>query len=100
VNKPTSEEEEYFAREDAVKKRKLAAEKAKDMATAEKDALKQQHWMRCPKCGMELQTIAFRDVQVDRCYSCNGTFLDEGELERLAGKDPGFMNKIVGIFKK
>ena len=34
---------------------------------------------------MELQEISVRGVQVDRCFACNGTFLDAGELEKLAG---------------
>ena len=46
----------------------------------ERDNLKQLHQMRCPKCGMELKEIEVRGVQVDRCFSCNGTWLDAGEL--------------------
>ncbi len=86
--KPSSTEEEYFAREEAEKKRKLALEQKRALATKEREDLKKQHWMRCPKCGMELNTIQFRGIDIDRCFSCNGTWLDEGELEKLAGKEP------------
>jgi hypothetical protein len=83
--KPTQTEEEYFARENAERLRKLAADQKKSLAQAERDKLKQQHFMRCPKCGMDLKEIGVRGVQVDRCFSCNGTWLDAGELEKLAG---------------
>jgi len=88
VSKPTATEEEYFARENAERMRKLAAEQKKSLAQAERDKLKQLHQMRCPKCGMELKEIEVRGVQVDRCFSCNGTWLDAGELEKLGGGQP------------
>ena len=68
--------------------RKLAAEQKKSLAQAERDKLKQLHQMRCPKCGMELKEIEVRGVQVDRCFSCNGPWLDAGELEKLGGGQP------------
>ena len=101
LSKPSETEEEYFAREDAAKQHKLTLEKAREMAQAERDALKVAHWMRCPKCGMELKTIRFREVNVDRCFNCHGTWLDEGELETIAGSDkPGLIQKIAAVFRR
>ena len=88
MSKPTQTEEEYFARENAERLRKIAAEQKKSLAQDECEKLKQLHDMRCPKCGMELKEIAVRGVQVDRCFSCNGTWLDAGELEKLGGGQP------------
>ena len=85
MSKTTQTEEEYFARENAERLRKLAAEQKKSIAQSEREKLKQLHHMRCPKCGMELKEIAVHGVQVDRCFSCNGTWLDAGELEKLGG---------------
>ena len=85
MSKPTQTEDEYFARENAERLRKIAAEQKKSLAQGERDKLKQLHQMRCPKCGMELKEIPVRGVQVDRCFACNGTWLDAGELEKLAG---------------
>ena len=85
MSKPNQTEEEYFARENAERLRKIAAEQKKSLAQGERDKLKQLHQMRCPKCGMELKEIPVRGVQVDRCFACNGTWLDAGELEKLAG---------------
>jgi uncharacterized protein len=98
--KPTQTEEEYFARENAERLRKLTAEQKKSLAQADREKLKQQHYMRCPKCGMELKEIAVRGVQVDRCFSCNGTWLDAGELEKLAGGQgpESVMSSILRVF--
>jgi len=85
MSKPTQTEEEYFARENAERLRKIAAEQKKSLGKAEQDKLKELHHMRCPKCGMELKEVDVRGVQVDRCFSCNGTWLDAGELEKLGG---------------
>jgi uncharacterized protein len=99
--KPSSTEDEYFAREDAERLRKLAAEQRRKLADAEREALRKQHFMRCPKCGMELKELRFRDLQVDRCFSCNGTWLDAGELEKLAkGEEDSVMGSILRIFRK
>jgi hypothetical protein len=99
IQKPSETEEEFFAREDAEKRRKLALEQAKAMAQGERDRLKATHFMRCPKDGMELQTVSFRGVQIDKCFTCGGSWLDEGELETLAGKEPGFLQNVLGVFK-
>jgi uncharacterized protein len=98
--KPTQTEEEYFARENAERLRKLAADQKKSLAQAEREKLKQEHFMRCPKCGMELKEIPIRGVQVDRCFSCNGTWLDAGELEKLGGGQGGdtVMASILRVF--
>jgi hypothetical protein len=69
------------------------------MAAAEREKLKQTHWMHCPKCGSDLTTVKFRGLEIDKCYTCNGTWLDEGELEKLAGKEAGFLSSVVGLFK-
>src|SRR3989338_1644233 len=90
MSKPTSTEEEYFAREEAEKKKRLALKLAAETAQAEKERLKKLHWLRCPKCGMELSPILFKGVTIDKCFHCNGVYLDDGELEKLAGTESGF----------
>jgi hypothetical protein len=99
LNKPSETEDEFFARQDAENRRKLALEKARALKEAELAQLKALHYMHCPKCGFPLETINFHELQIDRCYHCGGTFLDEGELERLAGKEPGFIQRVIAVFK-
>jgi len=99
TKKPSESEEEYFARQDAEVRRKLAVEKRREMEAAEAKALKDLHFMHCPKCGHKLETMTYRGLAIDKCFSCNGTWLDAGELETLAGKEPGFLNSVVSLFK-
>ncbi len=97
-SKPSNTEDEYFAREDAERLRKIAAENRKALAEAERESLQKLHYMRCPKCGMELKTITFRSVEIDRCFSCNGTWLDAGELEKLSAKGGQLMEAVMNLF--
>jgi hypothetical protein len=95
-----SNEDEYFARENAEKLRKLALERSAEMALEEANKLREAHWLRCAKCGMEMETIAFRGVEIERCFHCGGTYLDEGERDKLAGAESGLIKDIVGLFRK
>jgi acetyl-CoA carboxylase beta subunit len=93
-------EDEYFAREDAEKKRKLAQEVKKETEVAEQARLKALHWMRCPKCGMQMHEVRMRGVDVDVCFSCNGVFLDQGELEHIEKPESkGVMSAILNWFR-
>ena len=92
-------EDEYFAKQDIERKRKLALERKKELEEAERERLKEKHWFRCAKCGMTMETIVFRGVEVERCFGCGGTYLDQGELEKLAGKESTALKSIVGLFK-
>ena len=51
--------------------------------------------MKCPRCDGELIPEAYEGIEVDRCISCRGMWLDYGELEELEDKafDP---DKIKG----
>jgi hypothetical protein len=41
----------------------------------------------CPHCGGLMDGEDAGDVRVDVCLTCNGVWLDAGELERLAAMD-------------
>jgi len=98
--KPKSHEQEYFAREEVEKLRKLALERDKRLEQEEREHLKTLHYLHCPKCGQKMDTITFRAVEIERCFGCGYTGLDDGELEKLAGEDKdGVMAAVLGIFK-
>jgi hypothetical protein len=100
VKKPSSEEEEYFAKEEAARLHALAVEASRRLKTEELAQLKALHFMKCPKCGFDLQTIQFKGLAIDKCFHCNGTWLDSGELESLAGKENDILHKIIAVFRK
>jgi transposase len=94
-------EDEYFKREDAEKLHRIAQEKLKATAGDDAEKLKELHWMCCPKCGFELKTVMWRSVEIERCFHCGVTVLDDGELEKLAGsEDEGtFMRSFFELFR-
>jgi hypothetical protein len=98
--KPSTTEDEYFVREDAEKKRRIALELKHQMEHVEQERLKQLHWMHCPKCGQSMHEMRYRGVAVDVCFSCNGVFLDQGDLEHLEKPESrGVMSAILNWFK-
>jgi RNA polymerase-binding transcription factor DksA len=82
--KPSINEDEYFVREDAEKKRKIALHAKKETEASELKRLKELHFMHCPKCGLKLHEVRYRGIDVDVCFSCHGVFLDQRELESIA----------------
>jgi uncharacterized protein len=91
-------EEEYFARQEAERRRKLAAERQAKLLAAERERARALHLMKCPKCGMQLEEIAFGDVRVDKCFSCDGLWLDTGELDLIREREAGFMGRMLRVF--
>lgn len=95
-------EDEYFARTEFDRCKKLAEERAAKLKQKELDELKRLHWMRCPKDGLELIEIELRGVRVDKCSHCGGIYLDNGELEKIvetrSGAE-GFVSHILKVFR-
>lgn len=96
--KPTTNEEEYFARQEVERRRKVAAERQAKLLAEELEREREIHFMKCPKCGMQLEEIAVGDVRVDKCFSCEGIWLDQGELEVIRQKEGGFMGRLLNVF--
>lgn len=42
--------------------------------------------MICPSCGAEMRTVEREGIEIERCTSCRGVFLDRGELEKLIAR--------------
>jgi len=100
VKKPSELEEEYMARMEYEKKKKLEGQKHLKLAVEEKKRLKDLHYMRCPKCGMALIEIAYKTIKVDKCSECEGIWLDAGELETVSKLEKGGIDKLFSVFKK
>lgn len=91
-DKEKAEEDNYFARRD----RELI-EKLKQQTTTEAEtALRQQALMRCPKDGDTLVSLQQREVTVEECPTCQGLWLDRGELETLAKhENEGWLTRLI-----
>ncbi len=97
---PSDKEAEYFTRQEFERRKKLEEQKRNQMESEEKKRLKELHYMRCPKCGMKLIEIDFKGIEVDKCSSCEGIWLDAGEMEVVSKLEQKKMNKWFNTFKK
>ena len=77
--KPSRNEDEYFARQDAELIKELRAKLDAERKQQERSA----HYMKCPKDGADLQEREVESVKIDVCPECHGLWLDQGELDLL-----------------
>lgn len=98
--KPSEKEDEYFARMEYERRRNSLNEMEAKMEAEEQEKLKELHYMHCPKCGMNLIEIDYRGIRVDKCSSCEGIWLDAGELETISKLEKTGLDKWFGVFKK
>ena len=96
--KPNAAEEEYFARQELDRRRKDATERQRILKIEVRESERVLHQMKCPKCGMQLEEIAFGDVRLDKCFSCEGLWLDKGELDIILQKEAGFIGRLMSMF--
>ncbi len=71
--KEKAEENRFFAEQDAARIEKLRAAKEKEVFETG----------RCPRDGATLVEQTLERVSVDVCPTCNGIWLDKGELETI-----------------
>ena len=95
---PSDREDEYFMKLDAEKVAEMRKSLDKKREEDAKQHRKDTHWMKCPKCGSDLEEINYQDVMVDTCKECQGIWFDQGELELLvkgqAKMTKGFVKKL------
>ncbi len=99
MTKSSLKEDEYMARWELERSKKLAEERMRTMAAEEKRRLCELHFMHCPKCGTRLFEIDYRGVTIDRCPSCEGIWLDKGELETMMKMDKPGLGSILDLFR-
>ena len=78
-DKPSRNEQEYFAKQDL---EAIAALRRENDAA--RQAAPETRVLECPKCDGTLVEVEIGQVKVDRCNGCEGVWLDRGELEILA----------------
>ena len=79
-------EDSYFAAKEHELIEGMKAEFQKDEA-----ARRERRILSCPKCSGKLDSYRYMEFVLDRCGSCEGIWLDEGELEgivRRAARGP------------
>jgi hypothetical protein len=93
-NKPSRNEDEYFARENAELIKRLRAERDAERASTASTAA-----MTCPRCSGTLVEREYHHVKIDECTGCGGVWLDKGELQLLEHVDaPSRRSFLSGLF--
>ena len=100
MSQKNENEEEYFIRLEFERAKKVEEELKKKMLENERNSLKELHYMRCPKCGMQLVEIDYRGMKIDKCTECNGVWLDHGELEAIVNLDKSVISRLLSGFKE
>lgn len=100
-DKPSHNEEEYFARHDAELIHELRAQRDAERSAAER----QSHHMKCPRCGAQLLETERRGLKLNQCPDCHGVWLDQGEIDLInrAGKHrptSHMMQDIISFFHR
>jgi len=90
AERPSKNEEEYFARRDA----ELLRQQREAARKAQTEAERRSHHMKCPKCGYDLITGEWHGIQVDQCTHCHGVWFDKGEVENLLQHESGIINRV------
>ena len=91
-----SQTEDLHVREDEMNFRMQQIQQKQQEATQmERRFLKRLHWMRCPKCGMELTCERHGTVEIDVCQACRGVWLDARELEAIVATESGFLRSCL-----
>jgi hypothetical protein len=78
-------EEEYFRRKEQESIEKMRQKMEAETQAQEAEAKR----LDCPRGHGKMETLTFESVEIDRCETCGGVWLDKGELEQLRQKEEG-----------
>ena len=93
----SANEDEHFKRQELEFRAKLRAAKEKESKAEQAEKERHLHWMKCPKCGQNLETTVLRDVEIEICGACGVIVLDHGELDALGGGG-SFVDTLIQYF--
>ena len=90
MKKESSLENNWFKQNEIVmleqaarqRERRIQEEAAKH-EQEELDRLRTAHWMKCPKCGHDMETVILEGIDVENCTFCKGVYFDRSEIESL-----------------
>ncbi len=101
MDQKIAKEDEFFHQQNQKlieeRRKKIDAKKTEE----DKEHRKNTHWMKCPKCGHDMEEVNIENILVDKCTECEGLFFDKDEVDTLVevrGKS-GFMGSVARIFK-
>ena len=94
-DKPLDVEDLYIMKMEEEQIKKIRTECDQKREEERKKYQKEAHWMKCPKCGSDLQEANLQNIIIDKCTECEGIWLDHGELELLVGGQATMTKKLL-----
>jgi Zn-finger nucleic acid-binding protein len=92
TDKPSRNEDEYFAQQNA----ELLRQQRSLAEAAALEAERKSHYLKCPKDGYDLASSQYHGVQIETCPHCGGIWLDAGELNVIAHEDrPALLTRVL-----
>jgi len=77
--KQSRNEDEYFAKQNL----EIIHEMRMKLDAERKNAEREAHLNKCPRCGADLKEQHAEHVKIDECPDCGGIWLDKGEFDQL-----------------
>lgn len=91
--KTRKNEESYFLE----REQELVRTTREQLAYQQDASERATHRGKCPRCGVNLQGEQFHGVQVDRCPSCHGIWLEADEIDVVvAHEDRSLLSRVFG----
>jgi Zn-finger nucleic acid-binding protein len=92
IEKPSRNEDEYFAHETL----ELLRQAHEKYASAAAEAERKTHYMKCPKDGYDLATSEYHRVQIETCPHCGGMWVDADDWAAVTHEDrPALMTRVL-----
>lgn len=92
-------EAEYFIREDAASKHQIHEQNKRHHKKAADEELRALHYMKCPKCGHDLEKKRLSYIDVDQCSSCGVLVLAPDDVERFIAEEKSVLKSFIDFFK-
>ena len=93
-------ERKYFYEQDRRSVSELRSMLDQERKETETSQRKHDLWMKCPKCGEQLEEVELQSIMVDKSTGCSGVFFDHGEwnlLVKSPAKSESFVNTLHSL---
>lgn len=92
-------EADYFIREDAASKHRIHEENQRQHKKEADEQLKALHFMKCPKCGHDLEKKRMTIIEIDQCSSCGVVVLDPDDIDNFIAEEKSILKSFIDFFK-
>ncbi len=92
-------EADYFTRENLASKHIIDEQERRKHLKAHDEELKALHYMKCPKCGHDLETKRMSYIDIDQCSSCGVLVLKPEDVDRFVAEEKSILKAFIDFFK-